>query len=310
MTKEFIKRPSYRLTDKQKLSVETGSPFDMTVKKGKVPAPGAHSTLQSEINVGAFSFEKRVDKPAPSGYLKKGSGTGGLSATNSIKVNDEQLAKSPQRKKIGVPVAGAFRERANPPNTMFRQFYERGDLPVMVDQNGSVPKISWKVPIERIDYHHYLPLFMDGLRETEWPYNFLAEGGVSDMINSCPDKILPVIPQLIIPIKQALNTRMKMVMVRVIRVIKKLVKSDTGGVSPPLIGQALVPYYRQILPIFNIFKNSNRMLGDGIDYHQQKDDCLGDLINETLELLEEFGGEDAFINIKYLVPTYQSKMSN
>ena len=37
--------------------------------------------------------------------------------------------------------------------------------------------------------------------------------------------------------------------------------------------------------------------------------CLlhaGDLISETLELFEIWGGEDAFINIKYLIPTYQS----
>ena len=32
----------------------------------------------------------------------------------------------------------------------------------------------------------------------------------------------------------------------------------------------------------------------------------GDLIQETLECFEINGGEDAFINIKYLVPTYQS----
>jgi len=33
---------------------------------------------------------------------------------------------------------------------------------------------------------------------------------------------------------------------------------------------------------------------------------LGSLIDETLELLEMYGGADAFINIKYLIPTYQS----
>ena len=33
-----------------------------------------------------------------------------------------------------------------------------------------------------------------------------------------------------------------------------------------MIGEALVPYYRQILPIFNIFKTSNINLGDKIDY--------------------------------------------
>lgn len=30
---------------------------------------------------------------------------------------------------------------------------------------------------------------------------------------------------------------------------------------------------------------------------------MGDLIQETLELFEVHGGEDAFINIKYMIPT-------
>jgi len=73
-----------------------------------------------------------------------------------------------------------------------------------------------------------------------------------------------------------------------------------------LIGQALVPYYRQILPVLNIFKMQTKNTGDAIDYSQRKNENLGELINTTLELLETHGGEDAFINIKYLIPTYQS----
>ena len=42
-------------------------------------------------------------------------------------------------------------------------------------------------------------------------------------------------------------------------------------------------------------------IGDQIDYGQQKRRNLGDLIDETLELFELHGGEDAFINIKYMV---------
>lgn len=67
-----------------------------------------------------------------------------------------------------------------------------------------------------------------------------------------------------------------------------------------------MPYYRQILPVLNIFIRQNENLGDGIDYGQQKRENLGELINDTLEAFEKNGGEDAFINIKYLVPTYQS----
>lgn len=47
-------------------------------------------------------------------------------------------------------------------------------------------------------------------------------------------------------------------------------------------------------------------IGDNIDYSQQKRENLGELIEETLQKLEETGGEDAFINIKYMIPTYES----
>lgn len=58
-----------------------------------------------------------------------------------------------------------------------------------------------------------------------------------------------------------------------------------------MIGEALVPYYRQILPILNIYKNKNAKLGDKIEYNQRKKLVLGDLIKETLELFEQTGGE-------------------
>ena len=80
--------------------------------------------------------------------------------------------------------------------------------------------------------------------------------------------------------------------------------------SADMVGEALVPYYRQILPMFNLFKDSNLNCGDAIDYGQQKRGNLGDLIEETLALFEIHGGDDAFINIKYMIPTYESHVLN
>ena len=71
-----------------------------------------------------------------------------------------------------------------------------------------------------------------------------------------------------------------------------------------------MPYYRQILPIMNLFKTSNLNQGDKIDYSQRKGKNLGDLIVNTLEMFESYGGDDAFINIKYMVPTYESCVLN
>jgi len=82
-----------------------------------------------------------------------------------------------------------------------------------------------------------------------------------------------------------LNTRDPEIIQVTLQVIQKLC---TCG---EMIGEALVPYYRQILPIFNLFKNKNANLGDKIDYNQRKKMNIGDLITETLELLEKTGGE-------------------
>lgn len=291
-----------RLNPRKKVCAETGSAFDTTNMAAiKERAGGHHKGPGCDSDVGAFSFSKKGTKSAgPSGFMRKGTGSGG---TVVIKTDPIDAPASPTKS----PKRGhtAFQPRPNPPNTELRRFYERGDLPIQIDHGGVANRLAWKVEIQKLDFHHYLPIFFDGLREQEQPYAFVAEQAVLDMLEAGAHKVLPVIPQLIIPIKTALNTREKEVIVKILKVLQALVNCDTtngGG----LIGQALVPYYRQILPVLNIFVNNNENVGDGICYGQRKRLNLGELISETLEQLEIHGGEDAFINIKYLVPTYQS----
>merc|ERR1712006_69213 len=144
-----------------------------------------------------------------------------------------------------------------------------GDLPVQIAHRGTGNLISWKVDIEKLDYHHYLPIFFDGLREKEDPCRFLSVQGVYDMLDKGGSKILPVVPQLIIPIKRALNTRDSEVIATTLKVLQSLV------LAGEMIGEALVPYYRQILPVFNIFKNRNENIGDQMCYSQRKRLNLG-----------------------------------
>ncbi|CEO97863.1 Parkin co-regulated protein [Plasmodiophora brassicae] len=215
------------------------------------------------------------------------------------------LAKPKVRVPAPPPKTNPLRVRDNRTPTEFRRFYDRGDLPLQVSFDGATRKVLWKVKdIEKLDYHHYLPIFFDGLREKQEPYKFLALQGTKDLLAKGGSKILPVIPQLIIPIKTALNTRDKEIMCRIIGVLQQLVTSAA------MVGQALVPYYRQILPVFNMFKDRNRGNSDQMDYGQRNHDNVSDLIEETLELFEVHGGDDAFINIKYMIPTYESHMLN
>ena len=77
----------------------------------------------------------------------------------------------------------------------------------------------------------------------------MASQGTDELIEKSPNKLLPVLPQLIIPIKKALSTKDHDIMCVTLKKVQKLV------LAGEMIGEALVPYYRQILPVFNMFKN-------------------------------------------------------
>lgn len=86
--------------------------------------------------------------------------------------------------------------------TSFRIHYERGDLPLRFEYFPGGVRINWTIDLNKLNYHLYLPLFFDGLSEPDHPYKTYARQGVRDLINFGRDKIYPVIPQLIVPIKR------------------------------------------------------------------------------------------------------------
>ncbi|CAO1439756.1 unnamed protein product [Diamesa hyperborea] len=197
-----------------------------------------------------------------------------------------------------------FEER-NVHSTMFRTLFLRGDIPchrsfIKTIQPGTY--LIWKIPPQDLDYSYYLPMFFDGLCEPNFPYNYTARYAIHDMLSAGSEKVLPIIPQLILPIKNALNTRNKTILMATLQIIQHLLMCD------PCIGQALVPYYRQMLPILNLFRNRNVHLGEGIDYDRVG--RIGDIIDQTLQKMERCGGTDAYINIKYIIPTYESCVNN
>ncbi|XP_066254298.1 parkin coregulated gene protein [Euwallacea similis] len=229
----------------------------------------------------------------------------------NVKKNDKQCRLVPaftvqalQKGTCVIPPqkCNAFKEVEPKGAKKFRMNYLRGNLPIALEAQGG--KVSWKADVNKLDFHYYLPMFFEGLCETENPYKLFAQQGIYDMLAHGGQKIFPCIPQLIIPIKDALKTKNKEVMCSTLKVLQHLVKAGD------MIGEALVPYYRQILPTLNLFKERNVNCGDEIDYSQMRGDNLADIINDTLEILERYGGEDAFINIKYLIPTYESCMMN
>jgi hypothetical protein len=127
--------------------------------------------------------------------------------------------------------------------------------------------------------------------------------GTYDLVaDSDTSRLIQAIPHIIIPLKTALDSRDAEIVGTICKVMQALVTAN----APTKVGMVLVPFYRQLLPVLNIFKSRNINLLDCHDYSQRKMVCLGDLIQETLESLERTGGQDAFVNIKYMIPTYES----
>ena len=114
------------------------------------------------------------------------------------------------------------------------------------------------------------------------------------------EKVLSAVPQLILPIKDAMSTRDERIMVKTLKIIQALVAVGTQ------VGMALVPYYRQILPIVSIYAGKSVSLGDKMDFNRKGH--LGEIISDTLQKMEMGSGPDAYINIRYMVPTYESCM--
>lgn len=92
------------------------------------------------------------------------------------------LKKPEPKASVAPPRAGAHGRRSIA-TSEFRRFYDRGDLPIQISHSGLTNKILWKVPVEQLDYHHYLPIFFDGIREKSDPYRFLSIQGVYDMLD-------------------------------------------------------------------------------------------------------------------------------
>lgn len=104
------------------------------------------------------------------------------------------------------PVAGAFKPRKIKESD-FRLHYDRGDLPIHVEHEMGT-KIKWKESnFDKFNFQLYLPIFVDGIREKADPYRFLAIHGTFDLLENVKDNVTKIIPQLILPLKAALNTR-------------------------------------------------------------------------------------------------------
>lgn len=233
-------------------------------------------------------------------YMKENTGTLKTSK-QALKDTFDPYSDISRARTLSLPKTSSIRPRTLGVKTVFRDHFDRGVIPVKVLHGGSINKIQWTTDPVQLDLKAVFPVFVDGLREKIDPYRFLAILGSFDIIEkSETEKLMESVPLIIQPLKMALNTRDLDIISVCLKFLLKLLTTH------PEIGKYMVPYYRQLLPIFNIMKDVNKNIHDKMEYNQRKGLNIGDLITETLHLMEMTGGDDAFINIKYMVPTYES----
>jgi len=88
-------------------------------------------------------------------YTKRGLGNGGKTSI---------LLRVPEPEHPEAPISGALASKTVA-TTDFRRFYNRGDLPIATIHGPAYNRIHWKIDVTQLDYHHYLPIFFEGIRE-------------------------------------------------------------------------------------------------------------------------------------------------
>ena len=229
------------------------------------------------------------------------------------------------------PKANPFREQ-KPPPTNFRVMYDRGDLPLRI-KGGTHKFVHWHIAdaqtqapgglkqapsfhreqggdeyeeakgrfLSQLDYSVWLPLFFEGLREQKDPLRFLAVTATKDLLAAGSyAKVAPVVPLIVLPIRQALNTREPATVRRTITAIKQLIAVPDDPSTGAMVGEALAPHFKHFLPMFNLFKSNPAFAKSDADYSTS----LGEVMDETMLMLAEHGGPGAAHEINRVVPLW------
>jgi hypothetical protein len=247
---------------------------------------------------------KKLMEPRP---IEPGSDFDQVRKRNVLRHKQAMMNRKP-RAKVEVAKVDAFKINANVPASLLPRRYTRGELPCTVEHRSSGLALSWMCPLHNLDYEHYLPIFMDGVRCTDNPHKFIARQGVYELIEDArgnSQRVIDCLLLLMLPLRYSLSTKNPDTILAVINILKQLCDVH------PTIGPHLIPHYRQILGILNLFYGKGgKNLGDAMDYKQFNSDDLVVPIAECLEALERTGGPNAFVNIKFMVPTYTSAFAN
>jgi hypothetical protein len=234
-------------------------------------------------------------------------------------------------------VAGALAPRASPADTAFRRAKDFGDVPLSLVAGGNGPPVQWilapreidrrlalaaaasrsnkplaaAVSVPRYTCEQLLVLCCEGLRELELAYHLLAVHGATELVehlSSAPDPhaLLPVVPQLVAPLKTALSTRQPLVVSAALKLLQQIASTS------PRAAAALLPGLPSLLPLVALWvgATATSVARDGeMEWAQHRRVNLGVLAEELLEIVARACGPEGARLVRSFVPTFSTAAS-
>eukprot|EP01138_Halocafeteria_seosinensis_P005587 gb/GECG01005710.1/.p1 GENE.gb/GECG01005710.1/~~gb/GECG01005710.1/.p1 ORF type:complete len:192 (+),score=16.06 gb/GECG01005710.1/:1-576(+) len=164
----------------------------------------------------------------------------------------------------------------------FREAYNRS-FPARIQHGGSgINKLQWDVPLSTLDYKTLLPIVTKGIPETTHPYSFVARQTFSDMLQAFPQRVVPVLPDIVRPLREALMSNDDDAFGGGLKALSELAVA---------VGPELNKYLSNLL--VPVSRRANR-------------GTWRERISEVLQVIEECCGVESVKIIKAKVPTYNS----
>ena len=89
----------------------------------------------------------------------------------------------------------------------FDRYCQRGDLPARLEpRGGGANKMVWSQDPSTLDLHVYLPVFLDGIRESDSSLRFIAVEGTFELLEYAQDQLPDMLGLLVKPLKGSVES--------------------------------------------------------------------------------------------------------
>lgn len=211
------------------------------------------------------------------------------------------MDRKPRMKRRSQSTPGFYRRiqsaDRSTPRTFFRQKYDSRDIPARITYDGPKFLLKWTSQVQHLDFEILLPLFADGLMETAWPYSFISQAGINDLIHfTTTDVLEATTPSLISPLSRAIATG-DVRSFAALEFIRNLVELHSN------VAGRLVPHYKRLFGSLRTF-----YLGTSQPvplYARYGKFTTNQSISDYLRYIVDRAGISGRIEMKSVLPTFE-----